>query len=195
MGLGHFATCPTSRVQLALLLALTKSLKQLTDIQLQDPAFTDPEIVFLRSLNFQVLLDNAEGRFATAPNQRVLYYLPHCPKALTNNLLLTNWTPEALQNSVIVSNSFQALLTNTLDREIATEAEYVQRIAEYTIETGLSVSERHFDSFNDTSIHRFDLSNVCRITDPLFWTINDQKYPSNDFELITKQLQEKLQIN
>lgn len=142
-----------------------------------------------------MLLDNIEGRFSTDPDQQVLYFLPHCPKSLTNNLLATNWTREQLENTVLVCNSFQALLVNTLERDIIKEAKYVQRIAEYTTETSLRVSERHFDSFNDTSIHIFTKEDLDRITDGNFWTIRDNPVDENtDSELITKQLEDSLNI-
>ena len=38
---------------------------------------------------------------------RTLFYMPHCGKALYNNLLWANWTPELLTNLLIIGNSFQ----------------------------------------------------------------------------------------
>lgn len=185
---------------MAFLLALTRSVDQLPVVQLQDPAFTDQETAFLRSLDFQVLPENVEGRFSTTAAQPSLYYLPHCPKALTNNLLLSNWTPEQLQNSVIVCNSFQALLVNTLERDIEREAGHVKRIHEYTKEIEFKSSERHFDSFNDTSIHLFEREHIERIADPGFWVVakakeEDDQVTETDPELITRQLEASLRIN
>lgn len=196
LGLGHFSSCPTARAQLAFLLALTRTVEQLTVVQLQDPAFTDPEAAFLRSLDFQVIPENVEGRFSTTAAQPSLYYLPHCPKTLTNNLLLSNWTPEQLQNSVIVCNSFQALLVNTLERDIEKEARHVKRIHEYTKEIEYKSSERHFDSFNDTSIHLFERQSIERIVDPAFWVVAEEDtVTETDPELLTRQLEASLTIN
>lgn len=167
----------------------------MTDIQLQDPAFTCQETAFLQSLDFKVLLDNLEGRFSTDPDHRVLYYLPHCPKALTHNLLATNWTRDQLERSVVVCNSFEAVLTNTLERDIPTEAKYVQRIKDYTTEIRLRVSERNFDSFNDTSLHLFASSDLDRITDPAFWTADEDTVPEADPEFIAKKLEDSLNIS
>lgn len=175
---------------MAFLLALSKAVP-ISEIILQDPAFTVPETTFLESLDFQVLRNNLEGRFSTEPGQRVVYFLPHCPKTLTNNLLASNWEIEKLTNSIIISNSFQALLVATLERDIPSEVPYVRRVSDFTKETPLRVSERNFDSFNDTSIHRFEAEDLERITDIDFWTtISQDQTTSSDLELISNRLEE-----
>ena len=39
-----------------------------------------------------------------------VFYMPHCGKALYNNLLWANWQPELLSLLTIVGNSFQHML-------------------------------------------------------------------------------------
>lgn len=165
------------------MLLLKRSITSLGKIQLQDPAFTESERKFLSSLELEVLLENVEGRFSTEADQRVLYYLPHCPKSLTNNVLETNWSADKLHDSILVCNSFQALLINSLERDIIAEAKYVKRISEFATETELKVSEKFFDAFNDTSIHLFEEQDLAKIIDPTFWVV-DQLEQSKDLELI-----------
>jgi hypothetical protein len=38
-----------------------------------------------------------------------VFYMPHCGTALYNNLLWSNWTPDALSSMLIIGNSFAGL--------------------------------------------------------------------------------------
>ena len=38
--------------------------------------------------------------------QNTVFYMPHCGKALYNNLLWKNWSKERLKKLVIIGNSF-----------------------------------------------------------------------------------------
>lgn len=190
LGLGHFSDCPIARVQLGFIIALRDSLKPV-EVVLQDPAFTDSEITFLKSIDCIVPEENLKGKFKTVTGEQVLYYLPHCPKQLTNNLLWSNWSEEQLINSILICNSFRELLVNTLEKDIKREAAFIQRISEYTSEQPLQVPPRHFDSFNDTSIHSFELKELRRLEDPIsFW--KDKEEPQTletDIELLSNRIE------
>lgn len=188
LGLGHFSECPIARVQLALLTGLTKSV---ASVIVQDPAFYLPEKEFLRSLGYHVQEENLEGKFKTEIGERILYFLPHCPKSLTNNLLWRNWSEEELKSSILVCNSFQGLLVTTLEKDIPREAAFVRRIAEFTTERPLKACEKFFDSFNDTSIHLFESENLQTIPNSTdFWQDNEEPESllPKDLELISEQI-------
>lgn len=174
-------------MQLAFLLALTKSLT--LSAVLQDPVFFAPEATFLRSLDFEVLEENLEGKFATEAGEQVLYFLPHCPKQLTNNLLWSNWSAEQLQNSVLVGNSFEGLLVHNLEKDIKREAGFVQRINEFTTELPLKVPDHFFDSFNDTSIHLFESQSLDTIPTAFWEDREEPQTPLSDLELISNQIE------
>ena len=62
-------------------------------------------------LGLEVLETNCEGRFEVPDaDPAQIFYLPHCPKQLSNNLLWANWSPEKLQKLVVVGNSFKRIL-------------------------------------------------------------------------------------
>ena len=49
-------------------------------------------------------------RFGEADSAAELFFLPHCPKQLSNNLLWSNWRPDKLRRLVVVGNSFKRIL-------------------------------------------------------------------------------------
>ena len=82
-----------------------------SQVSVFDPAHSDLERSVLGLLGLEVLETNCEGRFEVPDDDPVqLFYLPHCPKQLSNNLLWANWSPEKLQKLVVVGNSFKRIL-------------------------------------------------------------------------------------
>ena len=64
-------------------------------------------------LGLEALDTNCEGRFEVhddGGDSVQLFYLPHCPKQLSNNLLWANWSAEKLRKLVVVGNSFERIL-------------------------------------------------------------------------------------
>lgn len=190
LGLGHFSSCPIARLQLSFLVALSEDLS-IANVQLQDPAFVDAEKDYLvKTLNFGVLEENVEGKIAGPSNKQVLYYLPHCPKQLTNNVLWRNWSAESLSGITLICNSFQNLVTTKLDRILALEAAYIQRLEKYTTELPFRItSERYLDVFNDTSLHYFDWETIKSIESDFWKNDSEPQYPDADIELITASAQ------
>jgi hypothetical protein len=48
--------------------------------------------------------EDREGKFNSNP--QFLFFMPHCPRFLYDNLLLKNWTIEGLSGLVVIANSF-----------------------------------------------------------------------------------------
>ncbi len=111
LGLGHFASCPVSRRQLALLLRLGESFG--VSATVFDPAFSDLEKEFLVLQGLTVRTRNSEAKEGIPEEGAAIFFLPHCPKQLTNNLLWANWNRESLRRLFIVANSFSAIVERT----------------------------------------------------------------------------------
>ncbi len=122
LGLGNFSDCPHSRRQLAL---LTRLQTLCASVTAYDPAFTGFERQFLRHLGISVLSVNKEGRIK-ASEGRTVFYLPHCPKQLTDNVLRANWNRDALSRVVLIGNSFSAIVERTPDRLVNCVANPIQ---------------------------------------------------------------------
>jgi len=95
-----------------------------------DPVFSASECDALKELGFTVLTENEVcvthsfsiilfcsqfiASFSLQEGKRpvyqpTLFYLMHCGKALYNNLLWRNWTPQTLQNIIIIGNRFHGI--------------------------------------------------------------------------------------
>uniref|UniRef100_A0A1B0DFG6 SRR1-like domain-containing protein n=1 Tax=Phlebotomus papatasi TaxID=29031 RepID=A0A1B0DFG6_PHLPP len=153
LGLGHFAWCASARNQLAFITLIQEELA-IPEILFQDPAFTPGEIDILKTLGFDVIPGNLEGKFDTDPEKIYLFYLPHCPKQLTNNLLWQNWGTK-LSNIILLSNSFSGILISQSQRSLQVDAKLIVQAEDFTEEIPLENNFIFTDVFNDTSIHIF----------------------------------------
>ncbi|KAI0231011.1 SRR1-like protein [Lamellibrachia satsuma] len=167
-GIGNFATSLIARYQLALFLIFRDELKvPAEDTYIYDPLLMSIEMSTLEELGCQQMALNEEGKRRV--NVPTMFYMPHCGKALYNNLLWANWQPELLSLLTIVGNSFQHMLDSTPRRTLATEAAYVMEIQPYSTEFRLMNTFKHGDIFNNTSVHVFTHNALA--TAPLdLWT-------------------------
>lgn len=114
LGIGNFATNSnltsqiSAKYQLLLALSLAQKLT-LTEIHVFDPVLSASEISILSKLGCAVSKQNLEGKYFY-PESPTLYFLPHCPKQLFNNLLWSNWTN--LDSIFILGNSLNNLVLN-----------------------------------------------------------------------------------
>ena len=180
-GLGNFSDSYISRYQLAFLLLLIEEL----DVSIRkcwvfDPKFSDEEIQSLQMLGFNIIKENEAGKRKCT--LKTLFYMPHCGKALYNNLLWANWGT-GLNNVVILGNSFTRMVDNTPERLLDRTAHYVLKIQPYVTELELLVTEKFEDVFNDVVIHMFhDLE--TKVPEQI-WNDNlEPKYESDDPEII-----------
>ena len=103
LGLGKFTSSKQAEYQLVFLKCLVKvlDLKQSLDsVSIFDPVHSDSEVNILTDLGFQChpKSNNLEGKYhlEDQSGKETLFYLPHCPKQLTNNILWANWNPKFL---------------------------------------------------------------------------------------------------
>jgi SRR1 len=130
LGIGRITECSIAKHQLAFIAAIGKHLK--ADISFFDPILSFGDKQVLEKLNYKVLSDNKEGKYLA--KDPTLYYLPHCPKQITNNLLYTNWNPENIQNVFLICNSFKAIIDTTPERFLRPSAHYILEINPFVTE-------------------------------------------------------------
>ncbi|XP_078410412.1 SRR1-like protein [Cetorhinus maximus] len=153
-GIGNFASSVTSRYQLALLFLLQETLQISQDgCLLFDPLFTEWEKRFLKDCGMVVLKENEEGKRPI--NKPTLFYMIHCGKALYNNLLWKNWSPQKLAQTILIGNSFKGMEERLPARVLQRVYKYINHILAITEEAAFPSSSRYMDVFNDTSIHQF----------------------------------------
>nr|CAG4641272.1 EOG090X0FII [Eulimnadia texana] len=167
--LGNFSECKISQYQLGLLIILQETLK--AQVEIFDPVFSEKEKDILQNLNFKVIEVNTEGKHKV--EQLTLFYLPHSPKELVNNILFANWQKELLANCVFVSNSFDNIFLKTPAKILDKNFSFISRISSLYKEKEIKNSFRFKDIFNDTSVHTFPSVNLNSCTAD-FWESREE---------------------
>lgn len=181
-GLGSISELSAPRYQLALLL-LINSVFPVETIAC-DPSFNNNDLQVLGELGINVLATNVEGKYNVLNCQgSVIFYLPHCPKQLMNNLLWSNWGFN-LSNCIIIGNSINSVIENNSGHSIAKSAHYLNCILPYVLEFAIVNGFRLFDVFNDTSIHVFPKSKLQLLPKDFWNHCSEPEYSDSDVEFI-----------
>ena len=108
-----------SQYQLQLLLAWTQHWDQEnTKVLVFDPILTPSEKGILKQLGLETSDENLEGFYEGSQEGLTVFYLPHCPKQLLNNILWQNWNN--LDSIIVIGNSLLEIVSNTSDKNLNT---------------------------------------------------------------------------
>ncbi|XDV49582.1 hypothetical protein PO909_018805 [Leuciscus waleckii] len=186
-GLGNFASCVSSRYQLAMLLLLLETLQiPVGSCSVYDPVFSVSECDALKELGFTVLTENEEGKRPVY--QPTLFYLMHCGKALYNNLLWRNWTPQTLQKIIIIGNRFHGIQERMLQREFERDYSFLSNVTSVCDETPLPCAPRFMDVFNDTALIQFPLEKLNKLPETMWIEPSEPLYQHcQDLEIIQRE--------
>ncbi|XP_051923844.1 SRR1-like protein isoform X2 [Hippocampus zosterae] len=136
-----------------------------------------------------LLLDAAkEGkRLATKPT---LFYLMHCGKALYNNLLWKNWSPNCLPLVVIIGNSFNGIRERMVEREFKRDYSYINQAVTICEERQLTCPSHLTDVFCDTALITFNSSKVNTLNQSTWTEPPEPQYQHcPDLEIILRESQ------
>ncbi|XP_063912625.1 SRR1-like protein [Zophobas morio] len=184
-GLGRVGESMISRFQFAFLLCLKDFYN--VGVKVYDPVFTEVDCWLLEQFGCFVIKENFGAKFRVTDKCTRIFYLPHCPRQLTNNLLWANWGLN-LHYCVIVANSFNTIVDITPNRDLNKSAEYIVKIVPHMVELALINSFRLYEIFNDTAIHVFPWTKLKLLSDD-FWSLHPEpKYSKDDVELITNEV-------
>ena len=208
LGLGKFTSSKQAEYQLVFLKCLVKvlDLKQSLDsVSIFDPVHSDSEVKILTDLGFQChpKSNNLEGKYhlEDQSGKETLFYLPHCPKQLSNNILWANWNPKLLGSTEskysekrslhglhILANSFDRITSTLPDRILRQSAEYILLASRFVFETKVENCFKFTDIFNDTSLHSFPCDKLPSIDDPVWKVAIEKGEPTykEDNEFISK---------
>lgn len=182
LGIGRISQCSIAKNQLAFISIVRKRF-EIPAIKFFDPVLSVDENKIIEELQHKVLKENTEGKYLA--QRPTLFYLPHCPKQITNNLLFTNWNSENIQNVFLICNSFASIIQSTPERILRPNARYILNINSFVTELEIKNSFKYTDIFNDFSIHSF-LSGKLKNLPSNFWEDHPEpKYSEEDLELIT----------
>lgn len=182
-GLGNISSSVISRYQFSLLLLLRDHFKLNVDIY--DPVFLPVELEFLSKYDMNQIDYNEEGlRQITSPT---IIYMPHCPTALTNNLLWCNWLPD-LSNCIIFGNSFGLLSETLTESDLKTKFQCIHSILPVTNELRIDNDFKYSDIFNDLSWHVFPPNALNELPSTFWENIEKPIYDDQLVECITKKM-------
>ena len=110
-------------------MGLAKHVAEIGQVLVYDPILTRSENDILHKLNLETLKTNEEGLYLYK-NSLTVYFLPHCPKQLLNNLLWNNW--DNLDFVYIIGNSFKNIILNFSQHQLQT-VKYIQQVSDIII--------------------------------------------------------------
>nr|CAG4646637.1 EOG090X0FII [Macrothrix elegans] len=173
LGIGSISSCKTAQYQLALLLLLVEHFN--CPAEVFDPIFSDTEKLILQNLLLQISKENSEGKVSVRSSGLTFFFLPHCPKELSNNLLYSNWNCSSLERCIIYGNSLEKLMLSTPSRFLRDYCYLIscQKVSE---ELPVSNSFRYLDIFNDLSLIHFPVRLLKDVPEP-FWEAVEPSYP------------------
>ncbi|RZB38640.1 SRR1-like protein, partial [Asbolus verrucosus] len=176
-GLGRIGECMISRYQFAFLLCL-KDHYNVGRIKVYDPVFTETDRSILESFQCDILKENFEGKYRVPDKTTTIFYMPHCPKQLSNNLLWANWGVN-LNYCILIANSFNTIVDNTIRRILNKNASYILNIIPHVVELAVINTFKFYEIFNDTAIHIFPWNKLKLLSDD-FWSLNSEPNYSDE---------------
>lgn len=178
LGIGRVSECSIAKHQLALISVIQEEFK-IYLAKFYDPVLSQSDKEILEKLNCCILSENKEGKYIA--DQKTLFYLPHCPKQITNNLLYTNWKSDLLKNLTLICNSFKLIIESTPERLLRPNAHFLLEINPFTTEVEIENCFRFKDIFNDFSIHTFETE---QIPSDFFDNPKSPNYSTEDLEFV-----------
>jgi hypothetical protein len=171
-GIGRIEVFRNARCQLALLIAILrrKRVQQLSsreNFEFFDPMLNHVEIEAIKALGGIAISTNEQGK-RRASNGPSFFYMPHCVRALYNNVLWANWGKATLESIVIVGNSFNGYMDQIRPTKRGkTDSDPLTRNCIEAVHQRGCVVEKIFEndfpvisSFNDLSTHVFHVSDA-----------------------------------
>ena len=156
LGVGAF-TSTSSILQFSCLVCLSRDVPSSTSswassnmkIELYDPLMSNIEKEVASHYRFKVSRENLFGKYDTSKVGFTLFYMPHCPYGLYNNVIWKNWN--ALDTFLILGNSFESyhlrnIHTSNNDAKTTTgddEADCVEILQAATFETRIWTNEHN----------------------------------------------------
>jgi len=186
-GLGSIDDQFSSRYQFALLLLIIDEFKtisfdsdsvvsisssssssalKINSVELYDPVFNEIDKKLLTNIySFKLESTNCKcmkqtSLFDETADDDILnfFYMPHCSKGLFNNLLYANWSAKALNSLIILGNSFDTIMLNTLDKLMVKRYSFIKDSSMFMHETRLDNKCELTDAFYDMSFLTFNVN-------------------------------------
>jgi len=144
-GIGKFSSNSMSLCQLALLV-LIKHQYNVSNVFVYDPLLSALEKDVLGCLGMQLVGSNEQGKRTVL--KPTLFYMPHCGRAMYNNVVWANWG-SGLASVAIIGNSFELYKEQSISLRHIQQSKTVQKSTPNTISCACP---------HDHDIHKSSLS-------------------------------------
>ena len=165
-----------SQSQFALGLLLMSDLS-VRDAFIYDPLMDEHDLAVCKEYKVNVISENEFGKRSVCEHHEsadfVLFWMPHCPLGLYDNLLEVNFNRADLSKIIIIGNNFDSYHSRMLDADFQGKSPYIHRLfANDCIEIE-NFPLQNDNAFSDLSIHRFCESKLPDADDSTFWSTGD----------------------
>ncbi|RMZ98857.1 SRR1 isoform X1 [Brachionus plicatilis] len=170
-GLGSFDDSVTSRFQFALFLIIIDYFKEKigTEIEIKeiyDPLFNSKDkFVLEKILDYKYSNSNTKciRKVETNSENLTFVFMPHCPKALYNNFLFSNWTSTRLKSVLIMGNSFRSIQSLNNDEHFAKNYCFLNESLKFLKEQKMESKCDMTNAFYDLSFIMFEPSETVKL--------------------------------
>lgn len=130
-------------------------------VEIYDPVFGKADRLLLETVyKFKIPLINdkcvRQVELSDRDNCLSFIYMPHCPKALYNNLLYANWSRRHLKCIILFGNSFGTIQTLTIEKNLCEFYGYIRDGLRIFKEVKLDHSCDLTNAFYDLNFQLFD---------------------------------------
>jgi len=183
-GIGPFASSLPAKYHLAMLLHLRKSLN-VSECLVYDPVWVSVENDILLKSDCNLIPHNEEGKRTVCQDKDTMsiFFMPHCGKALYNNLLWTNWKSTSLCRTLLIGNSFSEMALSMPDQVLKSSYMYISRVLPYTTIIDVDKSELPEEVLSSTALHVFSDKLLQTIPEDI-WLQTQEPLYEDDVEII-----------
>ncbi|KAJ8327176.1 hypothetical protein QVD99_004972 [Batrachochytrium dendrobatidis] len=153
-GLGSISDSKLAQFQFALLIIMIQELK-FNRVYLFEPMLTQAESKFISLQGISIISENENGERKV--HQKTLFYMPHCPIMLYNNVIKSNWDTGQYTKLAIIGNSFETYDLNSMGTSLGDKCPFIQSALTQGIvtETLFVDFEPLSHAFNNTALIQF----------------------------------------
>ncbi|BES94384.1 SRR1 [Nesidiocoris tenuis] len=165
-GLGSVSNSKTSMYQFALVFKMSQSLG--CPLYLYDPVFSEADSKLFESLECSLHLDD-RGHYKI--DRTTLFFLPHCPRFVYENLLRANWGPD-LSKCVIFGDDLLSIADKLPTRTLKDNLPFIHGCQPFVEVFPIENNFKFDDVFNDLAVHIFSPSKLASV-DPETWNCEE----------------------
>lgn len=148
-----------------------------------DPVLYSEELAAITEHGIKILPENKSCKHRV--HVPTLFYMPHCGKAMYNNLLWANWSPGSLALVTIIGNSLSSYHERLPAKQLKAEAPYIQQISSFCQEHPLPSSYTDPTVFNDLALHIVSQELLSKAPPSVWENCTEPLSDPNDPEIIS----------